>query len=296
MEILRVFNNNVVLSRNAAGQEVILTGRGLGFQGRPGDPIDESKVARTFMPTDGRDPDNFGALIADIPPEHITLADEALDIARRELSTTLPSHVVVALADHLSFAIKRAHSGIGMEYPLRSEVSHLYPRELAAATKIVAYVNSRLDEPIPQDEAVAITLHLVNAGFASGDLSETYRMTGLFRQLFEVVEQAYGRPFDRDSVSAARFITHLRYFFIRMRKGEQLSEGHDILVAAIQEAYPQAYSCALKLAAVLELRLGDAITDNEIVYLAMHVARLSAEPDPATSDTGVDVPTGGPML
>ena len=280
MEILRVFNNNVVLSRDAAGQEVILTGRGLGFQAKPGDPVNEARVVRTFIPSDGRDPDGFGALIADIPPEHVALADEALDIARHDLSADLPSHVVVALADHLSFAIKRAHSGIGMEYPLRSEVAHLYPRELAAATRIVAYVNSRLEEPIPDDEAVAITLHLVNAGFASGDLSETYRMTGLFRQLFDVLENAYGRRFDLDSVSAARFVTHLRYFFIRMRKGEQLSEGHDILGPAIQQAYPEAYSCALKLAAVLELRLGDAITDNEVLYLTMHVARLAAEPAP----------------
>ena len=281
MEVLRVFNNNVVLSRNAAGQEIILTGRGLGFQAKPGDPVNQDRVVRTFVPEDGRDPDNFGALIADIPPEHIALADEALQIARKELATELPSHVVVALADHLSFAIKRAHSGIGMEYPLRSEVSHLYPRELAAATHIVALVNSRLDEPIPDDEAVAITLHLVNAGFASGDLSETYRMTGLFRQLFDVLEQAYGRSFDRDSVSAARFVTHLRYFFIRMRRGEQLAEGHEILSVAIQQAYPEAYGVALKLAAVLELRLGDEITDNELLYLTMHVARLVAEPAPA---------------
>lgn len=36
----------------------------------------------------------------------------------------------------------------------------------------------------------------------------------------------YGRSFDRDSVSAGRFIIHLRYFFIRLRKGEQLAEGH----------------------------------------------------------------------
>lgn len=32
MEILRVFNNNVVLAKGGDGGEVILTGRGLGFQ------------------------------------------------------------------------------------------------------------------------------------------------------------------------------------------------------------------------------------------------------------------------
>ena len=34
MEILRVFNNNVVLAKDR-GREVILTGRGLGFKAKP---------------------------------------------------------------------------------------------------------------------------------------------------------------------------------------------------------------------------------------------------------------------
>ena len=50
MEILRVFNNNVVLARGQDGSEVVLTGRGLGFQAKPGGTVDESKVARTFVP------------------------------------------------------------------------------------------------------------------------------------------------------------------------------------------------------------------------------------------------------
>lgn len=36
MEIVRVFNNNLVLALDDRGREVILTGRGLGFQARPG--------------------------------------------------------------------------------------------------------------------------------------------------------------------------------------------------------------------------------------------------------------------
>ena len=35
MHILRVFNNNVVLARDDTGREIVLTGRGLGFQARP---------------------------------------------------------------------------------------------------------------------------------------------------------------------------------------------------------------------------------------------------------------------
>jgi beta-glucoside operon transcriptional antiterminator len=277
VEILRVFNNNVVLSRDHTGREVILTGRGLGFQAKPGHEIDPIKVMRTFVPEDGRDPDHLGEMLAAIPPEHLLLAEQALEAGRTELPIPHSSVLAVALADHLSFAIKRVRQGLIFEYPLRTEVTHLYPAEFRAARRILEHINAHLDTPLVDDEAVSIALHLVNAGFATGDLSYTYQMTGVFAQLFEVLEQAYSRPFDRDTVNAARFITHLRYFFVRANSGKQLEEGASKLRRAIQESYPDAYSTALKLQAVLEIRLGEPLTEDEVTYLTLHVARMVTE-------------------
>ena len=55
VKALRVLNNNVVLARDERGQEVILTGRGIGFSSRQGKAIDPALVQRVFVPTDGRD-------------------------------------------------------------------------------------------------------------------------------------------------------------------------------------------------------------------------------------------------
>ncbi|MDI9893663.1 PRD domain-containing protein [Rhodococcus sp. IEGM 1381] len=277
MEILRVFNNNVVLARADHGGEVIVTGRGLGFQAKPGQPVDESRVVKVFVPEDGRDPDNFGSLVAAVPPEHLVLADRALDIARDELGIVLGSTTVIALADHLSFAIVRSENAIPMTYPLRGEVVHLYPDEYAAATKVLTYINTQLSTPLNMDEAVAVALHLVNAGFASGDLSYTYQMTGVFTQLFDIMGAEYNREFDRDSVNAARFITHLRYFFVRASTGKQLDERSGKLRDAIRNVYPDAHATAVKLQAVLELRLGTPLTDDEVTYLTLHIARMVDE-------------------
>jgi beta-glucoside operon transcriptional antiterminator len=277
VKILRVFNNNVVLARDPARGEVILTGRGLGFQARPGQPVDPTKVVKVFIPDEGRDPDNFGQLVAAIPPEHLLLADQALEVIRLTMRVSSSSSTVVALADHLSFAIKRVLKGIQLEYPLHAEVAHLYPDELAVAERIVAYVNERITMPLPAEEAVPIALHLVNAGFSSGDLSFTYQMTGVFQQLFDVLEKAFDRTIDRDTVNAARFITHLRYFFVRAHNGRQLSDGAPALTSAIRTSYPREYFAATRLQAVLELRLGTPLTEDEITYLTLHVARMIDE-------------------
>ncbi|MGO4238588.1 BglG family transcription antiterminator [Pseudarthrobacter sp. YAF2] len=271
MEVLRVFNNNVVLARGANHEEVIVTGRGLGYQAKPGSAVDKTKIVRIFVPEDGRNADNFGALVAAVPPEHLILADQALQLTRK---VPVSSTTVVGLADHLSFAIRRMRQGIDLEYPLRAEVAHLYPDELRTAQLILDFVNARVEQALPEAEAVPIALHLVNAGFATGDLSLTYQMTGVFTQLFEVLEKAYDCPFNQDTVNAARFITHLRYFFVRAQTGRQLDDGASTLSKAIRESYPEAYANALKLQAVLELRLGEPLTEDEVTYLTLHVARM----------------------
>jgi beta-glucoside operon transcriptional antiterminator len=60
----------------------------------------------------------------------------------------------------------------------------------------------------------------------------------------------------------------------------QLAEEPRGLASAIRTAYPQAYASATKLQAVLELRLGQPLTEDEVTYLTLHVARMvdSARP------------------
>ena len=95
-------------------------------------------------------------------------------------------------------------------------------------------------------------------------------------------------------MNAARFITHLRYFFVRALNGKQLGEGATGLGSSIGQAYPEAFGTALKLQAVLELRLGEPLTDDEVTYLTLHVARMADElrlVDGASTRTAAPVET-----
>ncbi len=277
MKVVRVFNNNVVLALDDAGGEVILTGRGLGYQARPGQDVAAERVARTFVPADGRDPDHLAALLAGIPPEHIALMAASMTEAGLDARAAASPTLIIALADHVSFALKRLELDMMFDYPLLAEVQNLYPEEYRQSVALLAAVNRRVDTPLPDAEAVALALHLVNAGFSTGDLSFTYTMTGVIQQLIEVIEQTYGFQLDPGSVSVGRFITHLRYLFVRIEQHRQLVQEHASIGTAIREAYPRALECADRLAAIVELRLGSALTDDEIAYLTLHVARVASD-------------------
>lgn len=277
MKVVRVLNNNVVLAVRPDDSPVVLTGLGVGFHARAGDEVDESKVSEVFVPENNRDSDNLGELVAAIPPSYLTLSAELLRQHLGALGLQTRSATVIALADHLAMAQRRLEVSGDTTNPLTGEAMHLYPREYAVARSIVADTNQRMGLQLPESEATAVTMHLVNAQFQSGDLTETYRMTGMFDQLFEVISTAFGIQVERHSVTAARFITHMRYFFVRAANGTQLQEGMTVLLDSLRESHPQAVNVAGKLGTILGLRLGISLTDDELAYLAMHVARLESE-------------------
>ncbi|WP_411141003.1 PRD domain-containing protein [Streptomyces sp. x-80] len=279
MKALRVLNNNVVLARDKKGQEVILTGRGIGFSSRQGKPIDPALIVRVFVPADGRDPDHLSEALALIDEEVLRAVVIALGEAGIEGRESTRPTLAIAVADHVAGALDRAARGIVIEYPLCAEARTLYATEYAQAQLLLAAVNKRVSPQLAASEATALALHLVNAGFASGDLSFTYTMTGVIQQMLAVVTERYGLDVSQESMSAARFITHVRYLFVRIQQHRQLTGQESTIGKGIRQHYPEATRTAQRLATIVELRLGQHLSEDEVSYLALHVARMTMEAD-----------------
>jgi beta-glucoside operon transcriptional antiterminator len=100
-------------------------------------------------------------------------------------------------------------------------------------------------------------------------------MTGIIQQMISVIQQTFDLDLGRSSVNVGRFITHVRYLFVRIHQNRQLDDTHSAIGLAIRNTYPEATACADRLAALIELRLGAPLTDDEIAYLALHVSRVA---------------------
>ena len=136
-------------------------------------------------------------------------------------------------------------------------------------------INGLVDKQLPEEEATALALHLVNAGFSTGDLSYTYQMTGVIQQMLDIVGAEWGTRLEQSSISAARFITHVRYLFVRLARKEQLDHQSDTISEQIAHAFPDHDTLARKVARVVELRFDQTLTEDEIAYLTLHIARLA---------------------
>ncbi|MDO4243732.1 MAG: PRD domain-containing protein [Actinomyces sp.] len=274
MTILRVFNNNVVLARDELGREAVLTGRGIGFGARPGQRVDTALIARRYVLA--QQAESLGEVLAGIPLARIALIERVFLAAARELGGRVPASTIVAVIDHVSQAMERVSQGANMDYPLRAEVAHLHPEELVLAERMVDELNAAQDIQLPAGEAYALALHLFTAAVGAASTREAVAQSRLIRQVMELLSSAYGPGFDTGSVNAARFATHLRYFLARARTAQVEDGTASVIAGALREDRPHAYQVALRVKGLLELRLGISVSDDELAYLTMHVARLEA--------------------
>lgn len=284
MRISRIYNNNVVLTVDHVGKEAVMIGRGIAFGKRKGQLIDPSAVEQTFVPEKGMSGERLSMTLSEIPAEILSIATQLESKVRAEGALELSNSFILPLADHLHYAVVRARDGVRVEYPLAPEVTVLYPREVEYGRTVLAMVRERLQVELDPNEAIPLALHLVNAQFATADMSQAFRMTEVFAQVFEIIEASYERKIDPDSMSAARFVTHLRYLFVRASRAsaESAERAEDevsqpSLLAALRADAPRAYACAQKVLLVLQMQLKQSLTRDELTYLTIHIARLARD-------------------
>lgn len=275
VKVVKVFNNNVVLGMDERGCERVLLGRGLGFQATPGDEVDADRIERRFVPSASANADRIAAFIDEIPLADIELTERVVELARERLGANVTEHVLVPLADHISFALRRAAQGAEeIEYPLRWEVQHLYPAEVAVAGEALDLIERERGVRLATVETVPLALHLVNAQLGAPDLSTTVQMTKVLRRILAHISEEYGLQIDEGSVEVARFVTHLRYLFLREQRGQKLSGTADALHDALRGARPREYVTAGRIGELLGEEFDWSITTDELLYLALHVSRL----------------------
>lgn len=275
MRIVKKINNNVALAVDAAGKDVVVFGKGIGFPAMPYELDDVSCVQRMFHDVDNR---VFEAVAA-IPDKVLLVSSDIVDLARMELDCKLNPNLTFTLADHLQFAIERVRDDIPLENPLAAEVSYIYPRENEVGMQGIKMVESRTGVTLPEAEACSIALHIVNAEAAReglGDMHLVMESAKVIERVTQIVEDKLEVKLDRSSYSYVRFVAHLRYLVGRLMQGASVKSSNSSLFRQAALDFPEAYACAYEVDQYLKKEHGWSCTDEELLYLMMHINRLAA--------------------
>ncbi|MGT2757409.1 BglG family transcription antiterminator LicT [Streptococcus ovuberis] len=277
MEAVKVFNNNVVLVQDTQGQEAIVMGRGLGFQKKPGDFLDDSLIEKTFVLSETQFTSAVSELYTTLTPKEINIFQAIVSKAASVLKVDYKENFYLALADHLHFVLERAAQGVFIKNPLVWEVKRFYQPEYQLGLEAVKLLNESFGLEIPEDEAASIALHFVNGQKNAQQMDDTVKATKLIQELLNIVRRFYVMEFDESSMSYMRFVTHLQYFAQRVLADQNTGAEDSFLFEQVKLNYPKAFTCAELLGKYVKSGYQFEVSQDELVYLTIHIQRSTTQ-------------------
>jgi len=274
MIIKKIFNNNAILAKSLDKHEFVVMGSGIGFKKSIGEKVDESLIEKTFILKQKDASEKFKLLLEDIPSEYVSLCYDIIEYAKNILGVELSDYIYVTLTDHISYALKLFDEGLNRPNPLIWEIKKFYTKEYEIGLKSLEFIEDETGKKLPEDEACNIALHLINAQVnnAGGKVEDVAKQTKMIQDILNIVKYTYNIPLDEKSLNYERFVTHLRFFFQRLTKNQEVEEAEDdFLLKQVKVKYRNAYDCMLKIEAYLEKEL----SDEEKLYLTIHIQRVT---------------------
>jgi beta-glucoside operon transcriptional antiterminator len=273
MKIAKVINNNVISVIDENNKELVIMGRGIAFQKRPGDVVEEEKIEKIFK-LDNKDvSEKFKTLLYDIPLEYMEIAEAIINYAKVTMGKKLNESIYVSLTDHIVFAIERSKKGLLISNALLWEIKRIYKDEFAIGLKAIEKINNKLGISLPEDEAGFIAMHIVNAEL-NEEMPNVVNITKLIQDVLNIVKYHFKIDIDEDSLNYFRFLTHLKFFAQRLFSGTSLGSKDDFLYEMMKEKYKDAIACVKKIKDYIKKEHGQDLTKEEMAYLAIHIERV----------------------
>lgn len=272
MKVSKILNNNLVLSRNAEDEEIIVKGLGIGFHAKRGDTIDESLVEKIFYPENHQNSIQIQQYLLSIPEEYLDFVQKFVDqVKKEEPDLRLNNSIYLSLSDHIMGTVERFGNGISLKNVLLLDIQQLYKKEYEYGLKMVEEANRKFNIQLPADEAGFIALHFVNAEEGQQN-NDNYQIAMIVNQVQEIVKTYFSDiTFNESSLYYQRFLTHLKYFAQRYLHKELQYDEDENLFQIIQEQCREAYGCVKLIYLMMEEKYHYALSKEEMMYLSIHI-------------------------
>lgn len=108
MIINKVINNNVLSTHDENNREIVLMGKGIGFQKKVGDEVAEDKIEKKFVLDSEDEVGKFSELIEMIPHNYLNLSVDIISYAQQVMPKRLSPSIYISLTDHINFLLERS--------------------------------------------------------------------------------------------------------------------------------------------------------------------------------------------
>ncbi|MFW3590658.1 glucose PTS transporter transcription antiterminator GlcT [Staphylococcus caprae] len=273
--ITKTLNNNVIIC-TSDNHEVVLIGKGIGFNKKVGTTLDDSaSIEKVYKLEQKQQKEHYQTLV-EMGEDHVVQAViESVNIISDAAIRTDDKSLVVALTDHIIFAYKRLKQNQVISNPFAIETQHLYSDAYQIAKQVINNLNQTLDVYFPEDEIGFIALHIASN---SEDLSmhDISVINKLISKIMTIIETDLNHEIDKTTIQYQRFIRHIQFLIYRLTKGENVA-AQDNFISMVKQLYPQCFNTAYKILKMIQRQFDVIIDESEIVYLALHIYHFEAQ-------------------
>ena len=275
MKVIKKINNNVVICLDHNNRELVAFGRGIGFPAAPYELDDLSKIDRTYYGVNS----SYMGLVNEIPEEVFEVAAKIVDMAVNYIDCELSSNLVFTLADHINFAIERNQRNMNLRNPFLYDIRYFYEKEMDIGNLAVKMIRRYLKVSLPEEEAGNIALHFIKAEALSEKENEFNVSDTVVEEVTYLIEKELNNRIKREDFNYSRFVSHLQYLMKRKDAVSSISSDNIKLYMEMKEEFPVIYQCVLKIRDYMAGKLYWELSEEELLYLILHVNRLYARED-----------------
>ena len=275
MEIIRIYNNNVVVSLDSDNDEMIVIGKGIGFQKKIGDQLEMEKVERIFTLKDKGVQSRLEELVKRIPAVYLNICEKIVSMINSTSNIELNENIYVTLTDHISMSLEREKKGLVLENLFEFEIEEIYNEEYNLGVKAAEIIKNELGIEISRSEISFITLHIVNANL-NQNAELTIEISKMISEITGIIEKYVYKEFDKKSFIYTRFIRHLKFFLKRSLEKKNIQE-EDYFYKIVVMQFPETFKCVEEICTYVEDKTEEKVTDTEKGYLMYHLMSIIKE-------------------
>lgn len=271
-KILKVLNNNGLLVMDLdSKQEYIFLGKGVGFGKKVNQNVNTIENAKAYRFTEEQSRQDSIHTIKSISPVFIEIAGNIIEEAERKFGA-VDNNILLALADHIAFAIKRMQEGVELKNPFAKEIKVLFEEEYSVAKMGKEFIKEKIGIEINDDEVGYITLH-VHTALTREHVVQSMDIARMIQEGIQKIETELGTMLDDETISYTRLLTHMKFMILRVINGEKL---HLDMTSYVLDNFPASFELAKRICKEFENMTKKPFPDIEISYFAIHIERVKS--------------------
>lgn len=268
-KVVKVLNNNTILA-NKGNEEAIIMYKGIGFAKKANEYIEVPRNAKKYLMQKGyNNKSHSNDIIKYIEPVYLEIASEILKLATQKFGK-INNDILLPLADHIYFAIKRMNENIMPSNPFTNDIRLLFPDEYDVALQAREVIEKNINKKINDDEVGFITLH-VHSAVSSNQVSESMEATRVVHEGIVKLQNDLNIEIDVKSISYVRLMNHIKFLILRVNTNEELQMD---ISEFTKDKFPFAYEQAKNMCEALSVVLKKELPETEVGYLALHLERI----------------------